>query len=386
MAVKDRFKWAGFVVRRRGPSWQLDLGMAGGKRVFLSAPTVEAAKLLAQQKRAEREQHGINVSAIPEKLRRDAVEGAAIMQGRSTLTEAARFWKQHHPATDTAISLRALVDEYLQDMARRKLRPRSIKDARSRLNRLCATLGDEPASSITRQGLEAALDGIGADGQNRLNFKRVAQTLFSYAIEKEVRPDNPALKLAIPTIENDIPAVLTADQAHKIMLAAVEVYPALIPYAAIGLFAGVRPAELLGLTWQDIDLDGRKITIVSAVAKTRRSRIITLEPNLIKWLASCRKAEGRVAPPEITVRRWMQKIRAKAGITRWTPDVMRHSYGSYHLALTGSIERTALQMGHTETDTLFRHYRGLVTKEQAEQYFAITPPVESNLIQLGAAS
>ena len=52
---------------------------------------------------------------------------------------------------------------------------------------------------------------------------------------------------------------------------------------------------------------------------------------------------------------------------------MRHSYASYHLALHQSADKTALEMGHRDTNMLFRHYRELVTKEAAIGYWNIGP-------------
>jgi len=57
----------------------------------------------------------------------------------------------------------------------------------------------------------------------------------------------------------------------------------------------------------------------------------------------------------------------------WKPDIMRHSYASYHLALHQSADKTALEMGHRDTNMLFRHYRELVTKEEAQAYWRIEP-------------
>jgi integrase len=62
----------------------------------------------------------------------------------------------------------------------------------------------------------------------------------------------------------------------------------------------------------------------------------------------------------------------KTGL-EWKPDIMRHSYASYHLAFHQSADKTALEMGHRDTPMLFRHYRELVTKEEAQAYWKIEP-------------
>ena len=60
---------------------------------------------------------------------------------------------------------------------------------------------------------------------------------------------------------------------------------------------------------------------------------------------------------------------------------MRHSFGSYYLALHEDAPRTALQMGHTRTDVLFNHYRDLVSREDAAAFWSIVPRSGSKVIQ-----
>ena len=57
----------------------------------------------------------------------------------------------------------------------------------------------------------------------------------------------------------------------------------MIPYLAIGLFAGIRPLEIQRLTRADIS--DRYIEIKAAKAKTRKRRLVSLSDNLKAWLA-----------------------------------------------------------------------------------------------------
>ena len=138
----------------------------------------------------------------------------------------------------------------------------------------------------------------------------------------------------------------------------------MIPYLAIGLFAGVRPLEIQRLQQQDFT--DQYIEITAANAKTRKRRLVSLSSNLKGWLRL-----GGDMPP-INKPKRLSRILQKAGL-EWKPDIMRHSYASYHLALHQSADKTALEMGHRDTNMLFRHYRELVTKEEAQAYWRIEP-------------
>ena len=55
----------------------------------------------------------------------------------------------------------------------------------------------------------------------------------------------------------------------------------------------------------------------------------------------------------------------------WPHDGMRHSFVSYGLPLHGAAQ-VALWAGHSEA-VLFAHYRELVTKEAAAEFWRIAP-------------
>lgn len=61
----------------------------------------------------------------------------------------------------------------------------------------------------------------------------------------------------------------------------------------------------------------------------------------------------------------------RASGVEWPHNVTRHSYVSHAVMLHGAKD-VAMRAGHSE-DMLFRHYRALVTRQQAEAYFAIRP-------------
>ncbi len=87
---------------------------------------------------------------------------------------------------------------------------------------------------------------------------------------------------------------------------------------------------------------------------------------MAEWL----KLGGELPPRN--KRKQLDKVRKMADVT-WGHDIMRHTFASYHLAYHGSPDRTAHELGHRDTNMLFRHYRQLVTKEEAEKFWDIRP-------------
>ena len=154
------------------------------------------------------------------------------------------------------------------------------------------------------------------------------------------------------------------------MFAAEEHAPEMVPYFAIALFAGIRPTELQKLDWSNIDLEAKRIRIIPETAKKRRMRYVDVSANLLEWLLPHRRVIGAVYHD----RKRFDLVRQQAAI-KWAPDIMRHSFGSYHLAQHENAALTSLQMGHQNTGVLFNHYRDLVKREDASQFWDIRPQV-----------
>src|ERR1035441_3491487 len=70
--------------------------------------------------------------------------------------------------------------------------------------------------------------------------------------------------------------------------------PALVPFLAIGAFAGLRHAEIQRLDWSEVRLDENLIEIKASKAKTASRRLVPIVPNLKQWLAKYRQPEGKV--------------------------------------------------------------------------------------------
>jgi integrase len=129
----------------------------------------------------------------------------------------------------------------------------------------------------------------------------------------------------------------------------------------------LRPMEVHRLRWEDIDLSGGYIHVSALKSKTRQRRLVQISGNLSKWL----NLKGNL-PCKNFVKRF-NAVRLAAGINKWPHDALRHSFASYHLAMHGSADRTATEMGHRGTDMLFRHYRELVSNKDAKDFWAIVP-------------
>ena len=177
------------------------------------------------------------------------------------------------------------------------------------------------------------------------------------------------------------PLILNVAQCEALLRATLERDRGLVPYIATGLFAGLRPnREAAGLLETDI-FDGF-IRVRGLHAKDRQRRDVEIHPTLQAWL----DLGGEFRPKNL--RRRFERIRAAAGLIRlekvpgkerkqivatgWAQDCLRHTFASHYMPIFGA-EKTVAQLGHGDYNMLFGHYRALVTRQEAEAFWKLTP-------------
>ena len=70
----------------------------------------------------------------------------------------------------------------------------------------------------------------------------------------------------------------------------------------------------------------------------------------------------------------------------WPDDILRHSYGSYHLAKHRNAALTAEQISHKNARMLYAHYREVVKEASAiDEYWKLTPGFEAKVIRFETA-
>ena len=169
-------------------------------------------------------------------------------------------------------------------------------------------------------------------------------------------------------------AILTPDDVRRLLCAARDHAPELVAYLAIAVFAGVRPTELQRLTWESVNFDLRYIHIGGGVSKVRNERYVDMEDLLAKWLEPYRQTSGPITPQNTYVfNKLFNRARKAAGLKEgWTPDILRHTFASYHAAKHEQKDKTALMMG-SSVKMLDRHYRRPLHRSHVKEFWSIFP-------------
>ena len=189
------------------------------------------------------------------------------------------------------------------------------------------------------------------------------RNVFTWAVTRGQLAGNVALGVDLPSddSETEPPGIHTPAEVRTVLETARKHDLNAMRCLAVRYFAGLRTSEASALDEAEIK-DGF-IEVTAAKAKTRRRRLVEIQPVLRAWLDL-----GGVLPLT-QVNNRLSRITRLAGVP-WPHNACRHSFVSYHLAKFGSAGKTALEAGHTE-QMLFAHYREIVTREAAEAFWAI---------------
>ena len=343
-----------------------------GKRQRRFFESKQAAETFCRAERIRLDNYGRNSTTLTPGQQEEAARVFERLSAYNvTLNTVVADFIARHEAQAKSVTYKELVETFIASKKKRsKAYLRSLKYTLANF----AGLHENKVCEIEPVDIEKEMDGMTPAVRNA--YLRNLRAVFNFGIKRSWLESNPVSKLDFEVVKKGEVVTLSPKQAETLMIVAAETDNDLLPYHALGLFAGIRPFELQRLHWEQMDLVERHIEITSAVSKTGRRRIIDIEPNLAAWLnhyiAKGGEGFGSVTPTS-NLRNRLRKIREAAGLTEWTQDVMRHSYASYWLAEHGNINRLTLQMGHERPDMLWKHYHKSSKRKDAALYWAIMP-------------
>jgi len=296
-----------------------------------------------------------------------------------------------------------IVQEHLA-LLEKTARPATVRDRRWNLEAFAKQYGGELAAAITPTMINAFTLEIPKRPTQAARWRSV-RALFNFAVAQGYMDEPPTERAK--KIKQEIPdeiSVLSPAEVQEVMRRALQMEPRLVPYLAIGIFAGLRPENELGrLDWDKINLKSRTITVTGKNAKTKKKRAVPISDNLAAWLEAVPEAErtGQIYYYRRALRRVLgqdqatkaekrAELEAQAAhegrklsgptpdetpapeVLRWGQDIMRHTFGSYRQSMIQNINQLCEEMGNTP-HIARAHYLNPPDPEQAAEFWAITP-------------
>lgn len=310
----------------------------------------------------------------------------AKLNGKATLLEAAEFYVKRNPNQSPKLVSKVITD-LLEAKEADGMSDVYTKDLRSRLKRV-GNYFKMPIGMLTAAEIEKFLRGLKTEGESpkpltgrsRNNYRRAIATLLYFAESRGdiVKGTVDVESIAVAKQNDGDIEIFTADELTRIFATA---RPVLIPFLAIGAFAGLRSAEIERLDWSEVRIDDGFIEVKASKAKTASRRLVPISENLKLWLTDHKKPNGAVVPfanmskqllwlAEDVHKAWQTE--KPAGEFKWKHNALRHSFISYRVATVQNVAQVALEAGNSPK-MVFSNYREIVRPIDAERWFAITP-------------
>jgi len=295
----------------------------------------------------------------------DVVEAAliakeALAAGRGRLKRAKRCIAAGAEALrqqERTVSFQKAVEAALE--ARRDRRARTLWDFRyftRRFMKRCRGLSTRRVRAISSQECAVYIEQAFDTPRQRRKARLILSGVFGTALKRGWCRENPVARVEVPRVTEQRIEVLQRDEIERLLTTARH-YGGGCCLAAVGmmLYAGIRPHEVARLSWQEVDVDGGTISILPRHSKTGGSRVVSIHPPLRRILqASKAQRSGNICPP-----RWLyhwRELRRAAGFHHWVPDVLRHTFASYHLRYFHSYSELQYETGHRDSALLRTRY------------------------------
>ena len=368
---------------RPNAKWVLNVWHPTGKRERRFFETKEAALAEQSVKQVEVENLGLRALEISSRLRFEALDAQERLAGYGvTITQVVDDYIRRRGSPTTTV--REVADVYLKSRIQHGRSKKHLDSLRRLFERFCVSHGTDRINDMTGNQVEEWLHDLGVGPVTINTYRALLHSLFEFGVRKKLCPENPVKAVERMTVKANEVGILTPDQLTKLLKVAQGDVRATV---ALGAFAGIRPEEIVRLTWEEVSLEKGYITITAAKSKTAQHRYVKILPGLEEWL---RPLIGLGSIQGGNFRRRYDEARRLAGfalrgnkrrrrqdedknLVPWPYDALRHSFASYHLAKYQNAPALALEMGHQSNALIFSNYRRRVTESEANEYFNLMP-------------
>ncbi len=325
-----------------------------------------------------------------------------------TMRSYLAFWLENHPK-------------------RAKMSPATIVGFKRHIDKANSIVGDIPLTKFNafhidqmcaqlrltgnlsrRRNPDGSRDQVPMHEASVHHVFKVLKNALRQAVRWNLIPEAPTAKAAVPsTPKSPAKAMSKAERGRVLEAARTARYPGLDVIISLLSLGGLRRSEILGLTWDDVDLDAGRMLIQRAViedehkniiiretTKTSTSRrLIDLPPGLLALLRQHRafvfeqamafgadyqrqpflvfpEVGGRVMRPSALTSK-LRSLMRSAGVKGIQPvHGHRHSMASHMLAAGVDLKVVSVRLGHSSTritHDLYVHVVEDADREAAEK-------------------
>lgn len=311
-----------------------------------------------------------------------------------------------HTAASASKTIGEVGDLWIQQAEIDGLERGTLKSYREHLRlHIKPLIGQKTLAQMDTAAVMVYRNQLRSQGRSPAMAKKILISLsgiFSYAVAAKLHGYNPVAgarnkraakqekrqkkRVVIPTREEVRAMIAAADDMFR-------------PLLLTAVFAGMRASETRGLSWDNVDLDGRKVTIceradawntIGDPKSGAGHRDVPLPPIVVnalrQWKLACpRNREtgqadlvfpnslGKVYDQSKMVERLYDPLQVKAGVVgqdgkaKYTWHSLRHFAASQFIALGWNPKRVQTVMGHSSIQMTYDVYGHLFATDNEDQ-------------------
>ena len=295
------------------------------------------------------------------------------------------------------------MDVWFEHYAKVKVRPSSHQTYRGYIeNHIKPNIGTIPLEKLTTLDLQklykklltsGRIDRIESKHQPKglsvktvRNLHQIISSTLALAKEQKLIVSNPAEGCALPKPEHKEMKTLPAEQLQSFLQEAKE--SGVFELYYLELATGLRRGELLGLKWEDIDLERGSLRVrrqiaringevVEAPLKTKNAyRTLPLAEDTIDVLKTQRKktgnspwvfpspAGGPISPDSVL--HMLHRVLKRAGLPRVRFHDLRHTFATLALQNGVDVKTVSGMLGHFSAGFTLDTYAHVTTESQRQ--------------------
>ena len=296
--------------------------------------------------------HGSTIQNLPIKLSsQDEAVIAEMWESGTSLCQVWNDWQRLYLASDQ--SVKSCVELFLVHLEESRRSPQYIKEFKWVLGKLDLFMDTSTAlcQNTTKQWWRA-LDAMKAGNTAR----RKVSVFLSWCLKQGYIKEAVHIPSKPSYPSGDIEVLTNQEVSSLIKTCPLD----LLGHLWLCLCMGLRVAESSRV--EHLKLTETHLVVGAKAAKTKSRRVLDIPQGHERYV--------KLISSQVNLRKRMEALRVKAGLSRWPRNCMRHTAASHWLNHYQDEQKAALHLGNSPT-MLHRHYKALVTRKESEEFFRL---------------
>jgi integrase len=265
-----------------------------------------------------------------------------------------------------APTMKELTDDYMERHSRPNKRAGSIKNDQSMIDQIIIPkLGTKKVADINRRDIETLHKSLAKTPYRANRVRALLSNMFSIAGAWEWRADNPVV--GIQKYQEQKRDRWLSHEELKQLFKVLDTHPnqRAANIVRLLLHTGARKSEVMGLTWDQIDLDRGVWTKPAHTTKQKKTEHIPLSETTKELLSLLWKntpdGERYVFPgdapgkPVQDIKKFWRELTTIAKIEGTRIHDLRHTYASHLVSAGVPLYQVGKLLGHTQSQTTERY-------------------------------